>query len=60
MIDKIDIEIDKNIYVPVSINGNGPYQFILDTGAVSPDVSPDVVEELKLDISRGREDRQLH
>ena len=50
MINKIDIEIDKNIYVPVSINRNGPYQFILDTGAVSPDVSPDVVEELKLDM----------
>ncbi|MFN3585004.1 retroviral-like aspartic protease family protein [Phenylobacterium sp.] len=38
-----------HLMAPVTINGRGPYQFLLDTGANTSCVSPRLVEELSLE-----------
>jgi len=38
-----------HMMAPVTINGRGPYQFLLDTGANTSCVSPRLVEELSLE-----------
>ena len=46
--------ISNYIIVPVSINENGPYDFLLDTGARGCSVSRSVANELGLDPGAGR------
>src|SRR5262245_40075436 len=43
------------IFVPVKVNGSGPYDFILDTGALGSCLAPHVVEALKLPAREGAE-----
>ncbi len=42
------------IVVPVHINGQGPFSFVLDTGATLTCVDQNLVEQLKLPEQRGR------
>jgi predicted aspartyl protease len=44
---------DAALIVPVHINGQGPYDLVLDTGATFTCVTPDVAEELGLSEVRG-------
>ena len=46
--DLVEIEIKKRPYVPVVINGSGPFSFLLDTGALGSNVSHDLAEHLEL------------
>jgi predicted aspartyl protease len=39
---------DFGVIVPVSINGQGPYDFLLDTGTTSTVIRPELASELKL------------
>src|SRR5438874_12778662 len=43
---------DAAIIVPVKINGHGPYDFVLDTGATFTCIDQKLVNELKLPESR--------
>src|SRR5438046_7954541 len=45
---------DAAIIVPVKINGHGPYDFVLDTGATFTCIDQKLVNELKLPESRGQ------
>src|SRR5437879_3817438 len=45
---------DAAIIVPVKINGHGPYDFVLDTGATFTCIDQKLVDELKLPESRGQ------
>src|SRR2546429_1205296 len=45
---------DAAIIVPVKINGHGPYDFVLDTGATFTCIDQRLVNELKLPESRGQ------
>jgi predicted aspartyl protease len=36
------------VVVPVSINGAGPFNFLLDTGATNSDIDPDLADQLSL------------
>jgi predicted aspartyl protease len=40
------------IVVPVTINGHGPYRFLLDTGATSTILSSAVADSLKIPVRR--------
>jgi predicted aspartyl protease len=44
---------DAAIVVPVHINGQGPFDLVLDTGATVTCVTPDVSERLALPAQRG-------
>lgn len=45
----LPIQLNGNtMFVEVRVNGSGPYDFILDTGALASVISPHVVAELKL------------
>src|SRR5213593_2208651 len=44
---------DAAIIVPVKINGQGPYKFVLDTGATFTCIDAKLVDELKLPEWRG-------
>lgn len=44
-------EIDKRLTVPVAVGGNGPYNFIIDTGAERTVVSRELAGSLKLGAS---------
>ncbi|MBW3621850.1 MAG: retroviral-like aspartic protease family protein [Armatimonadetes bacterium] len=44
---------DQAILVPVTINGEGPFQFVLDTGATLTCVDDDIVKQLNLPEKRG-------
>ena len=44
----VAIEIKKRPYVPVIINGSGPFSFLLDTGSLGSNVSHDLAEPLGL------------
>jgi hypothetical protein len=46
--------IDNRVFVDLSLNGKGPYKFILDTGAVAA-ISDTVARELKLNVADGAE-----
>src|SRR5262245_40066890 len=51
---RVPIELSGNTtFLTVRVNGNGPYSFILDTGAHSSSVSPGVVEKLGLAAREG-------
>jgi hypothetical protein len=39
--------------VPVTINGRGPFRFIVDTGANHSTISPQLVRALKLETEQG-------
>jgi predicted aspartyl protease len=41
--------------VPVTVNGEGPFRFALDTGAASPVLSPDLAHRLGLRIDETKE-----
>src|SRR6266705_6563669 len=45
---------DAAILVPVKINGQGPYKFVLDTGATFTCIDQKLVDELKLPEWRGQ------
>ncbi len=45
---------DAAIIVPVKINGQGPYKFVLDTGATFTCIDQKLVDELKLPEWRGQ------
>src|SRR5437879_4339996 len=45
---------DAAIIVPVKINGQGPYKFVLDTGATFTCIDQKLVDELKLPESGGQ------
>ena len=40
-----------SIVVPVYVNGNGPFEFLLDTGATITVVDPRLLQSLKLDVT---------
>src|SRR5438874_28067 len=42
---------DKLLYVPVHVNGHGPYWFCVDTGAHHTVIDPFVVKELGLTVT---------
>jgi hypothetical protein len=42
------------ILVPVKINGQGPYTFVLDTGATFTCIDQKLVDQLKLPETRGQ------
>jgi predicted aspartyl protease len=44
---------DAAILVPVKINGQGPYKFVLDTGATFTCIDQKLVDQLKLPESHG-------
>src|SRR5438270_12816023 len=46
--------IDNRVFVDVFVNGNGPYKFILDTGAIAT-VSDALARNLKVKIDTGEE-----
>lgn len=46
---EIKIEIDNRPYIPVFINGMGPYSFLLDAGAVGCNVSLELAQTLALE-----------
>ena len=46
--DLVEIEIKKRPYVPVKINGSGPFSFLLDTGSLGSYVSHDLAGPLGL------------
>ena len=48
---RVAIKLADRPYVPVTINGRGPYVFLLDTGAVGGDIVAGVSEELALPTS---------
>lgn len=41
--------IDNRIFIPVSLNGQGPYSFVLDTGSSDWDVSHEIAGQLGLE-----------
>src|SRR5256885_14841188 len=41
------------VVVPVTINGKGPFRFIVDTGANHSTISPQLVQALKLETVAG-------
>lgn len=45
---------DAALLVPVRINGEGPYDFVLDTGATLTCVDGDLADSLQLPEARGR------
>ena len=47
----VSIGFDDRPYVPVEINGEGPFYLLLDTGATGPDITQRVAEALRLPIS---------
>jgi predicted aspartyl protease len=55
--DEIRFELigpgDAALVVPVTINGNGPFQFVLDTGATLTCVERNVADRLQLPAARG-------
>jgi predicted aspartyl protease len=53
-VTRVPIDLSGNTtFVPVKVNGSGPFSFILDTGAHSSTVSPDVVAKLGLASHEG-------
>ena len=53
-VTRVPIDLAGNTtFVQVKVNGSGPYAFILDTGAHSSSVSPDVVVKLGLPAREG-------
>ena len=45
---KLDIRPNGLLCVPVKINGEGPYSFILDTGSGGNHLSPEIAQRLQL------------
>lgn len=52
---KFKTEPDDRMTVPVKLSGNGPYRFLVDTGADRTAVSRQIVAELKLPSAGGAE-----
>ena len=49
----IDIRLNpqtRHVYLPVSINDEGPFDFTLDTGAVATTVTPKLLEKFSIEI----------
>lgn len=42
------------LILPVHVNGQGPYRFVLDTGATYTCVSNELADELSLPVARGQ------
>lgn len=43
------------ILLPVQVNGRGPFEFILDTGAGTSLLSPELAQELKIELTGSQE-----
>jgi hypothetical protein len=46
--NRIPLKLEGRPYLPVFVNGTGPYWFIFDTGAQSSSISPRILEALSL------------